>query len=442
MCDFLWGVATSSYQIEGGGLDDGKGLSIWDTFCKVPGKVANGDNGDIACDHYHRYKEDLDLIKWLGVHAYRFSVSWPRVIPDGVGRINQKGVDFYDRLIDETLNRGIEPWLTMYHWDLPEALQKRGGWNNRDIVSWFEEYAELLTMKYGDRVKNWMTLNEPLCSAWIGHLYGDMAPGIEDLQSALNASHHLLMSHGVATKVVRKNVEESKVGIVINLTPAVPATDTDSDRAAATLVDGFDNRWFLNPIFGKPYPHDVINEIGMTPEIQSGDMEMINQELNFLGINFYFRQTIESAPSNKPLPCRNVRRPGVKRTAMDWEVHPAAFQEILERIYRDYSPSAIYITENGSAWNDSVVDQQINDPERIDYLQSHIDAVNDAILNGVPIKGYFAWSLLDNFEWAYGYEKRFGLIYVDYKTQKRIPKKSAYYYKDLILNSTTRKASN
>ncbi|MFM7500502.1 MAG: GH1 family beta-glucosidase [Actinomycetota bacterium] len=434
MNEFLWGVATSSYQIEGAANEDGRGQSIWDTFCKVPGKVANFDSGDIACDHYHRYKEDLDLMKWMGVKAYRFSVAWPRVIPDGVGKINEMGLDFYDRLIDSLLEREIAPWLTMYHWDLPEALQLRGGWNNREILEWFGAYAEVLTSRFGDRVKNWMTLNEPLCSAWLGHLYGDMAPGIKDLQTALNVSHNLLMSHGLACQVIRSNVSEANVGIVINVTPAVPATDSQEDSNAAQLVDGFDNRWFLNPVFGRTYPADVIDALGASPEIHSGDMKLIAQDLDFLGVNFYFRQTVAADQNSKPLPIRSVNRENVKRTAMNWEVHPQAFEEILLRISKEYSPKAIYITENGSAWNDEVINDEIIDDERTDYLVRPLDAMKTARSQGAPILGYFAWSFLDNFEWAYGYEKRFGLIYVDYKTQKRTPKKSAFYYRQLLLN--------
>jgi beta-glucosidase len=436
MSEFVWGVATSSYQIEGAANEDGRGKSIWDTFCKVPGKVANFDNGDIACDHYHRYKEDLDLMKWMGVKAYRFSVAWPRVIPDGVGRVNEMGLDFYDRLIDSLLEREIAPWLTMYHWDLPEALQLRGGWNNREVVEWFGEYAEVLTSRFGDRVKNWMTLNEPLCSAWLGHLYGDMAPGIKDLQTALNVSHHLLMSHGLACQVIRSNVSEANVGIVVNVTPAVPATDSQEDSNAAQLADGFDNRWFLDPVFGRTYPADVIDTLGASPEIHSGDMKLIAQDLDFLGVNFYFRQTVAADQNSKPLPIRSVNRENVKRTAMNWEVHPQAFEEILLRISKEYSPKAIYITENGSAWNDEVINGEIIDDERIDYLARHLDVMRSAKNQGAPILGYFAWSFLDNFEWAYGYEKRFGLIYVDYKTQKRTPKKSAFFYRQLLLNGT------
>ena len=433
---FTWGVSTSSYQIEGAANEDGRGQSIWDTFCKVPGKVVNFDNGDMACDHYHRYKEDLDLMKWMGVKAYRFSVAWPRVIPDGVGRVNEMGLDFYDRLIDSLLEREIAPWLTMYHWDLPEALQLRGGWNNREIVEWFGEYSEVLTSRFGDRVKNWMTLNEPLCSAWLGHLYGDMAPGIKDLQTALNVSHNLLMSHGLACQVIRSNVSEANVGIVINVTPAVPATDSQEDGNAAQLADGFDNRWFLDPVFGRSYPADVIDALGASPEIHSGDMKLIAQDLDFLGVNFYFRQTVAADQNSKPLPIRSVNRENVKRTAMNWEVHPQAFEEILLRISKEYSPKAIYITENGSAWNDEVINGEIIDDERIDYLARHLDVMRSAKNQGAPILGYFAWSFLDNFEWAYGYEKRFGLIYVDYKTQKRTPKKSAFFYRQLLLNGT------
>ena len=436
MSEFIWGVATSSYQIEGAANEGGRGQSIWDTFCKVPGKVANFDNGDIACDHYHRFKEDLDLMKWMGVKAYRFSVAWPRVIPDGVGRVNEMGLDFYDRLIDSLLEREIAPWLTMYHWDLPEALQLRGGWNNREVVEWFGEYAEMLTSRFGDRVKNWMTLNEPLCSAWLGHLYGDMAPGIKDLQTALNVSHHLLMSHGLACQVIRSNVSEANLGIVINVTPAVPATDNQEDSNAAQLADGFDNRWFLDPVFGRTYPADVIDALRASPEIHSGDMKLIAQDLDFLGVNFYFRQIVEADQNSKPLPIRSVNRENVKRTAMNWEVHPQAFEEILLRISKEYSPKAIYITENGSAWNDEVINGEIIDDERIDYLVRHLDAMRSAKNQGAPILGYFAWSFLDNFEWAYGYEKRFGLIYVDYKTQKRTPKKSAFFYRQLLLNGT------
>ncbi|KRO45114.1 MAG: hypothetical protein ABR61_02545 [Actinobacteria bacterium BACL2 MAG-120813-bin23] len=375
-------------------------------------------------------------MKWMGVKAYRFSVAWPRVIPDGVGRVNEMGLDFYDRLIDSLLEREIAPWLTMYHWDLPEALQLRGGWNNREVVEWFGEYGEVLTSRFGDRVKNWMTLNEPFCSAWLGHLYGDMAPGIKDLQTALNVSHNLLMSHGLACQVIRSNVSEANVGIVINVTPAVPATDSQVDSNAAQLADGFDNRWFLDPVFGRTYPADVIDALGASPEIHSGDMKLIAQDLDFLGVNFYFRQTVAADQNSKPLPIRSVNRENVKKTAMNWEVHPQAFEEILLRISKEYSPKAIYITENGSAWNDEVINGEIIDDERIDYLVRHLDAMRSARNQGAPILGYFAWSFLDNFEWAYGYEKRFGLIYVDYKTQTRTPKKSALFYRQLLLNGT------
>ncbi|MFM7948835.1 MAG: GH1 family beta-glucosidase [Actinomycetales bacterium] len=437
MKDFIYGVATSSYQIEGAAFEDGRGLSIWDTFSRAPGKVANGDTGDVACDHYHRYKEDLDLMKWLGVSAYRFSVAWPRVIPNGVVEVNQLGIDFYDRLIDGALERGIEPWLTIYHWDLPQALQDRGGWANREITEWFTEYTGLLADRFGDRVKRWMTLNEPLCSAWIGHLYGEMAPGIRNLKTALDASHHLLLSHGRAVDVIRSSVKDAKVGIVINVTPAVPATESDEDKRAADLADGFDNQWFLNPVFGKSYPEDVLQALGESPAIEAGDMKEIAKDLDFLGVNFYFRQTVKHDPTGKPLPMKNVRRENVKRTFMDWEVHAPALAEYLIRIHQLYAPKEMYVTENGSAWDDRLVNGKIEDDERISYFKEHLAAIESAREAGAPIHGYFAWSLLDNFEWAYGYEKRFGLIYVDYKTQERIPKKSAHYYRQLLLDRAT-----
>ncbi|MBM3743725.1 MAG: beta-glucosidase [Actinobacteria bacterium] len=437
MKDFIYGVATSSYQIEGAAFEDGRGISIWDTFSRTPGKVANGDTGDVACDHYHRYKEDLDLMKWLGVSAYRFSVAWPRVIPNGIGKINQFGIDFYDRLIDGVLERGIEPWLTIYHWDLPQALQDRGGWANREITEWFSEYTGLLANRFGDRVKRWMTLNEPLCSAWIGHLYGEMAPGIRNLKTALDASHHLLLSHGRAVDVIRSSIKEVKVGIVINVTPAVPVGESAEDKRAADLADGFDNRWFLNPVFGKSYPEDVLQALGESPAIEAGDMKEIAKDLDFLGVNFYFRQTVKYDATGKPLPIKNVRRENVKRTFMDWEVHAPAFAEYLTRIHRLYAPKEMYVTENGSAWDDRLVNGKIEDDERISYFKEHLAAIESAREAGAPINGYFAWSLLDNFEWTYGYEKRFGLVYVDYKTQERIPKKSAHHYRQLLLDRAT-----
>jgi beta-glucosidase len=429
---FKWGVSTSSYQIEGAVREGGRGPSIWDTFSRIPGAVANGDTGDIACDHYHRYSEDLDLMKWLGVNVYHFSFAWPRVIPLGTGSVNQLGIDFYDRLIDGALERGIEPWPTLYHWDLPQSAQERGGWNNRDCAFWFADYAHNMAERFGDRVKNWVTINEPFCSAWLGHLYGVMAPGTKDLQTAINASHHLLLGAGLATKAIREVSSSFNVGITLNFTPAITLGHSEEDKLAVSLADGFDNRWFGDPVFKGSYPNDIVAAFGKEIPIVSGDMETISTPLDFLGLNYYFRQTVAYDQNVKPLPYKQVTAPGVERTGMGWEVHAPTFTELLERINNEYAPKEIFITENGSAWDDVVKDGKVEDLNRVSYLERHLDAMFKAKDAGVPISGYFAWSLIDNFEWAYGYAKRFGLIYVDYKTQKRIPKSSAYYYRDRI----------
>jgi beta-glucosidase len=428
---FTWGVATSAYQIEGAVLEDGRAPSIWDTFTRVPGAISSGDTGDVACDHYHRYEEDLDLMKWLGVNAYRLSISWPRVIPKGVGAVNQKGIDFYDRLIDGALERGIEPWPTLYHWDLPQALQDRGGWTARESADWFSEYAHQMVDRFADRVKNWMTINEPFCSAWLGHLTGIMAPGVKDLGKAISASHHLLLGHGRALRAIKEVNKSVKVGIVLNFTPAIPATDSKKDQGAAQLADGFDNRWFADPVFKASYPKDIVDAFGIDVPIIGDDLSVISTPVDFLGMNFYFRQTVAFDEKAVPLKYRQIM-PDVERTFMGWEVHAPTLTELLMRFSTEYKPKEIFVTENGSAWDDRLVDGKIEDKERISYLERHLDALFAAKAKGAPINGYFAWSLLDNFEWAYGYGKRFGLIYVDYLTQKRIPKSSAYYYRDRI----------
>lgn len=432
---FIWGVSTSSYQIEGAANEGGRGPSIWDTFSRIPGAVANADNGDIACDHYHRYNEDLDLMKWLGVGAYHFSIAWPRVIPTGSGPLNKVGMDFYDRLIDGALERGITPWPTLYHWDLPQALQDKGGWNNRECAHWFAEYSYLMAEAFSDRVKNWVTINEPFCSAWLGHLYGVMAPGIKDLQTGIDASHHLLLGHGLAVRAIREAASDVKVGITLNFTPAITIGDSEEDQRAVQLADGFDNRWFGDPVFKASYPQDLVSAFNREVPIHAGDMQIISTPVDFLGLNYYFRQTVAYDPSAQPLPYKQVTAPNVERTGMGWEVHAETFTELLTRINKDYAPKEIFITENGSAWDDEVVNGKVDDPNRVRYLERHIDAMFDAKKQGVPISGYFAWSLMDNYEWAYGYAKRFGLIYVDYPTQQRIPKTSAYYYRERIKNN-------
>lgn len=433
---FTWGVSTSSYQIEGAASEGGRGPSIWDTFSRIPGAVANADNGDIACDHYHRYNEDLDLMKWLGVGAYHFSIAWPRVIPTGSGPLNKVGMDFYDRLIDGALERGITPWPTLYHWDLPQALQDKGGWNNRECAHWFAEYSYLMAEAFSDRVKNWVTINEPFCSAWLGHLYGVMAPGIKDLQTGVNASHHLLLGHGLAVRAIREAACDVKVGITLNFTPAITIGDSEEDQRAVQLADGFDNRWFGDPVFKASYPQDIVSAFNKEVPIHAGDMQIISTPVDFLGLNYYFRQTVAYDSSAQPLPYKQVIAPNVERTGMGWEVHAETFTDLLTRINKDYAPKEIFITENGSAWDDEVVDGKVDDPNRVRYLERHIDAMFDAKKQGVPISGYFAWSLMDNYEWAYGYAKRFGLIYIDYPTQKRIPKTSAYYYRERIAKSS------
>jgi beta-glucosidase len=338
-------------------------------------------------------------------------------------------------LIDGALERGITPWPTLYHWDLPQALQDKGGWNNRECAHWFAEYSYLMADAFSDRVKNWVTLNEPFCSAWLGHLYGVMAPGIKDLQTGINASHHLLLGHGLATRAIREAARDVKVGITLNFTPAITLGDSAEDQLAVQLADGFDNRWFGDPVFKASYPQDIVSAFNKEVPIHAGDMQIISTPVDFLGLNYYFRQTVGYDPSAQPLPYKQVTAPNVERTGMGWEVHAQTFTELLTRINKDYAPKEIFITENGSAWDDEVVNGKVDDPNRVRYLERHIDAMFDAKKQGVPISGYFAWSLMDNYEWAYGYAKRFGLIYVDYPTQQRIPKTSAYYYRERIKNN-------
>jgi beta-glucosidase len=344
-------------------------------------------------------------------------------------------MDFYDRLIDGALERGITPWPTLYHWDLPQALQDKGGWNNRECAHWFAEYSYLMAEAFSDRVKNWVTINEPFCSAWLGHLYGVMAPGIKDLQTGINASHHLLLGHGLAVRAIREAASDVKVGITLNFTPAITIGDSEEDQRAVQLADGFDNRWFGDPVFKASYPQDLVSAFNKEVPIHAGDMQIISTPVDFLGLNYYFRQTVAYDPSAQPLPYKQVTAPNVERTGMGWEVHAQTFTELLTRINKDYAPKEIFITENGSAWDDEVVNGKVDDPNRVRYLERHIDAMFDAKKQGVPISGYFAWSLMDNYEWAYGYAKRFGLIYVDYPTQQRIPKTSAYYYRERIKNN-------
>ncbi|MFJ4849959.1 MULTISPECIES: GH1 family beta-glucosidase [unclassified Streptomyces] len=430
---FVWGAATASYQIEGAVAEDGRAPSIWDTFSRTPGKVAGGDTGDTACDHYHRWPEDIGLMRRLGLDAYRFSIAWPRVMPQGGGEVNPAGLAFYDRLVDGLLEAGITPFPTLYHWDLPQAQQDRGGWPERETALRFAEYASVVAERLGDRVTHWATLNEPLCSAWIGHLQGVMAPGLTDLTAAVRASYHLHLGHGLAVQALRAAVPQAQIGIVNNLSPSEPASDRPEDIAAALRADGHTNRWWLDPIHGRGYPEDMLKLYGVELPVHDGDMETIAAPLDWLGLNYYFREIVADDPTG-PVPHTSALRiPDVRRTAMDWEVHADGLEKLLMRLTEEYGARKIYVTENGSAYEDHVgPDGQVHDPERTAYLEEHLAACGRAVRAGAPLAGYFAWSLLDNFEWAYGYAKRFGLVHVDYETQKRTVKGSGSRYADII----------
>ncbi|MFF8953460.1 GH1 family beta-glucosidase [Streptomyces sp. NPDC014940] len=431
--DFLWGTATAAYQIEGAVAEDGRSPSIWDTFSHTPGKIANDDNGDVACDHYHRWREDIGLMRRLGTNAYRLSVAWPRVIPGGTGAVNAKGLAFYDELVDALLEAGITPAVTLYHWDLPQALQDRGGWPERATALAFAEYASTVAERLGDRVKLWATLNEPSCSAWIGHLEGTMAPGWTDLTAAVRASYHLLLGHGLATSAIRAAVPDAQVGIVNNLSTVFPATDSPEDLAAARRHDGHVNRWWLDPVHGRGFPADMVETYGVELPEQPGDMETIAAPLDWLGLNYYFPAYVADDPDGPAPRVRSVRRDGVPRTGMDWEIDAGGIETLLLRLTEEYGARKIYVTENGSAYPDVVrPDGTVDDPERQEYLERHLAACASAARKGAPLAGYFAWSLLDNFEWAYGYDKRFGLVHVDYRTQVRTIKGSGHRYADIV----------
>lgn len=437
--DFLWGTATAAYQIEGAVAEDGRSPSIWDTFSHTPGKIENGDTGDVACDHYHRWREDIELMRRLGTNAYRLSVAWPRVVPGGDGPVNPKGLAFYDELIDALLAADITPSVTLYHWDLPQVLQDRGGWAERETAEHFAAYASAVAGRLGDRVRLWTTLNEPSCSAWIGHLEGKMAPGLTDLTAAVRASYHLLLGHGLAVQAIRAAVPDAEVGIVNNLSTVHPATERPEDEAAARRQDGHVNRWWLDPIHGRGFPADMREVYGVDLPERPGDLETIAAPLDWLGLNYYFPAYVADDPAGPAPRARSVRRLGVPRTGMDWEIDASGIETLLLRLTHEYGARRIYVTENGSAYPDVVrPDGTVDDPERQEYLVEHLAACASAARKGAPLAGYFAWSLLDNFEWAYGYDKRFGLVHVDYRTQVRTMKGTGDRYADIVRRHRSR----
>jgi beta-glucosidase len=461
--DFIWGSATAAFQIEGASVEDGRLPSIWDVFCRVPGKIRNGDTGDVACDHYHRLTEDLDLMASLGLSSYRFSVSWPRVIPGGTGPVNTAGLDFYQRLVDGLLERNITPLLTLYHWDLPQALQNAGGWASRETPARFADYAEVIGRALGDRIPTFTTLNEPWCSAFLGHASGVHAPGITDNATALAAAHHLNLAHGRAVSALRATSRPgTQVSITLNLAQVRPASDSAADQAAAQHVDAIANRVFLDPILRGLYPSDLLHGTRHLTDwsfVHDGDLAEISAPIDVVGVNFY-------APSRVAAPTEQIRSqvtgrwvndpsqadagpspwPGTDRaysvpqpgpyTDMGWPIAPESFTELLLRVHQDYPEIPMLITENGCAFDDTVAaDGVVHDTERIRYVEQHLAAVHAAIVAGADIRGYYLWSLMDNFEWAWGYSKRFGMVHVDYQTLVRTPKDSALWFRDVIKNN-------
>lgn len=438
--NFVWGAATSSYQIEGAWKEDGKGESIWDRFAHTPGKVIDGSNGDIACDHYHLWPEDIALMKNLNIQAYRFSIAWPRILPEGRGSVNQAGLDFYSKLVDGLLAADIVPYVTLYHWELPQALQDQGGWPARLSAQAFAEYADVVSRSLGDRVQKWMTHNEPWCASMLSYQVGEHAPGWQDWTAALRASHHVLLSHGWAVPAIRRNSPDAEVGIVLNFTPAEPASASPADFQAARNFDGYFNRWFLDPVYGRHYPADMVADYaaaGYLPDgldfVEPGDMEAIAVKTDFLSVNYYTRAVLRDEGAEDNLPQTVFTAPQSEWTEMDWEVYPEGLYKLLNRLHFEYQVPKLYVTENGCAYSDGPdVQGRVPDTRRLNYLRDHFAAAYGAMQNGVPLEGYFVWSLMDNFEWAKGYTQRFGMVWVDYETQQRIPKESALWYKGVI----------
>ena len=426
--DFVYGVATASFQIEGG--YEHRLPCIWDTFCSTEGKIADNSHGHIACDHYNNWQQDIDLIESLGVDAYRLSISWPRVMTQD-GKLNPVGVKFYTDILDELKRKNIKAFVTLYHWDLPQHLEDEGGWLNRKTAYAFEQYVELITNAFGTRVYSYATLNEPFCSAFLGYEIGIHAPGLVGKQYGKKAAHHLLLAHGLAMNVLNKTSPNTQNGIVLNFTPTYPLTDTQQDIDSAKYADDYLNQWYMKPIIDGKYP-DIINQLPKDhlPDIHPGDMELISQPIDYLGINFYTRQVYKAHPTDIYEPIA----PTGPLTDMGWEVYPQSFTDLLVSLNKTYTLPPIYITENGAAMPDTYNNGEVNDLDRLSYYNTHLNAVHNAVEQGVVIRGYFAWSLMDNFEWAEGYLKRFGIVYVDYKTQQRTIKNSGLAYKALISN--------
>ena len=438
--DFAWGAATAAFQIEGATTADGRGESIWDRFARTPGKVHNGDTGDPACEHYYRWREDLDLIAALGLRAYRFSISWPRIQPHGRGPANQRGLDFYRRLLEGLRERGVSPLVTLYHWDLPQALEDEGGWASRDTVDRFAEYAELVFDGLDGLVEDWTTHNEPYVTSFLGYATGTKAPGATDWPRALRAAHHVLLSHGTVVRVFRERGRPGRIGITLDLTVARPGGDGDDDRAAARRLEGHHNGWFLDPLLRGAYPTHMVElyeqRFGPLDVIQEGDLETIGQPLDYLGVNFYRPNVVVASDEGSVIGVREVPQ-RADRTAMGWPVVPTALTELLVGLKRDYGDLPLLITENGAAFEDRLNGADVvEDPRRVAYIEGHLAAVEEAIAAGVDVRGYFVWSLLDNFEWEHGYSQRFGIVYVDFETQRRVPKRSALWYRDRIRAAT------
>jgi beta-glucosidase len=433
--DFIWGCATSAYQIEGSPLADGAGASIWHRFSHTPNRVTDGDTGDVACDHYRRYANDVDLMRELGMQAYRFSIAWGRVLPAGTGRVNAAGLGFYERLVDRLLEKGIQPMATLYHWDLPAALDDRGGWLNRDIASWFAEYSEVMFRRLGDRVRYWVTLNEPWVVTDGGYLHGILAPGHRSAFEAPLASHNLMRAHGASVQVYRGLNLRSPIGLVVNIEPKYAASQDPADLAAVKRAEGYMNRQYLQPALQGSYPEELKDVFGEAwPDFPSEDFELIKQKLDFLGVNYYTRSVTKNDPSSWPVRASGVRQKHHTHTETGWEVFPQGLTDTLLWVKNNYGNPPLYITENGAAFFDppQVEGPILEDPLRVDYLRKHLRAVHEAIQQGADIRGYFVWSLFDNLEWAYGFSKRFGIVHVNYATLARTPKASARFYSKVI----------